>query len=867
VKTSTRLLLLLLAWPASHALAADPEGVDFTRDVRPILERSCWKCHGPEKQKGRLRLDLRAGALVVGDSGSRAIVPGKADESELIRRVEAEDAEVRMPPKSNPLSRDETKILRSWIDRGADWPETVAATTNGRRAMEVTAEDRQHWSYRPLGRVDRPEVRDSDWCRTSIDRFVVASLEAKDIRPNAPADRRTLIRRLYFDLLGLPPSPAQVKAFVADPTTDAYEKLVDRLLASPHYGERWGRHWLDVARYADSDGLESDADRPTAYHYRDFVIRAMNDDMSYQTFVRWQIAGDEYQPDNPDALAATGFLAAAPTEVLTVPMEEEKLRFRFNELDDMAVTTASAFLGLTLGCARCHDHKYDAIPTRDYYRLQCAFTTTKRDEALLVPRAESARYREQTTRWKEQFTAVQNTLNAWLTEQKKPHAASLRSAKIDALAIDEEAKSLLKEQPDSEAGKRLAKKHAKVLEISDDDYRRIFSDENRRRWDTLKEELEVVKRSEPQRPPTALAIVDREATPEPTWLLDRGDFYAKKERLQVGFLTVLTGSRSPEDFWRAARREVASDRSTAQRRALADWMTDAEQGAGALLSRVMVNRVWQHHFGEGLVRTVGDFGVRGERPSHPELLEWLAHEFVEGGWRLKRLQRLILTSAAYMQDTTFDADRAAKDPDDRLLWRRRPRRLESECLRDAVLAVSGTLNPEPFGPAYKPPIPAEAMLARNTKDPYPKDARDTESTRRRTVYMFHKRVVQHPLMQAFDGPDAVVSCGRRNITTVAPQALALLNDTFLRDRAADLARRLLSECDAAPEAWVTRGFELALSRPPSATERPASVQFLETQRLRRAARDASRTPDEQRLQALTDFAQTLFSLNEFLYVD
>jgi uncharacterized protein DUF1553 len=458
-------------------------------------------------------------------------------------------------------------------------------------------------------------------------------------------------------------------------------------------------------------------------------------------------------------------------------------------------------------------------------------------------------------------------LKTWLTEQKKPHAVPLRNAKIDALAISDLDKSLLKEQPDSEAGKKLAKQHEKALVISDDDYRRAFSDAERRQWNALKEETEIVKRSEPQRPPTALAIVDSQATPEPTWLLERGDFYAKKELLQVGFLTVLTGSKSPEDYLSEARREIAPDRSTGQRRALADWIADVDQGAGALLARVMVNRVWQHHFGEGLVRTVSDFGVRGERPTHPELLEWLAHGFVEGGWRLKPLHRLIVTSAVYMQDTSYDADRAAKDPENRLLWRRRARRLEAESLRDAVLSVSGTLNLEPYGPAYKPPIPPEAMLARNTKDPYPKDARDTESTHRRTVYMFHKRVVQHPLMQAFDGPEAAVSCGRRNITTVAPQALALLNDTFLRDRAADLARRLMAEGGPGPEDWVARGFELALSRPPNSAERSASVQFIETRIGRRSARDKSRSPDEHRLRALTDFAQALFSLNEFIYVD
>jgi Protein of unknown function (DUF1553)/Protein of unknown function (DUF1549) len=593
----------------------------------------------------------------------------------------------------------------------------------------------------------------------------------------------------------------------------------------------------------------------------------MNDDMSYRTFVRWQIAGDEYEPDNRGALSATGFLAAALTEVLTVPMEEEKLRFRFNELDDMAVTTASAFLGLTLGCARCHDHKYDAIPTRDYYRLQCAFTTTRRDEALLVTRAEAAKYREQASQWGEQVKVAQDRLNDWLTEQKKRHAAPLRNAKIDALAISVEGKALLKAQPDSKAGKQLARQHENALTISDDDYRRAFSDEQRRQWDALEEALEAIKRSEPKRPPTALAIVDKQVTPEPTWLLDRGDFYAKKDLLKVGFLTVLTGSRSPEDYWNAARREIASDRSTGQRRALADWITDADQGAGALLARVMVNRIWQHHFGEGLVHTVGDFGVRGERPTHPELLEWLAYKFVEGGWRMKPLHRLILMSAAYMQDTTYDADRATRDADFRLLWRRRPQRLEAEGLRDAVLSVSATLHPQLFGPAYKPRIQPEAMLARNTTNPYPKDARDTASTRRRTVYMFHKRVVQYPLMQAFDGPDAAVTCGRRNVTTVAPQALALLNDSFLRDRAADLARRLLAESDPTSEAWVTRGFEMAVSRPPSDAERTASVQFLETQIRRRSARDKSQAPDEHRLRALTDFAQALFSLNEFIYVD
>jgi hypothetical protein len=804
--------------------------------------------------------------MATADSGKKPITPGRPRESELIRRVESSDPEERMPPKSEPLSSQQIQTLRKWIDQGAIWPENESAPAAGRREMVVTDEDRRHWAYRPLQDVSHPAVRDATWCRTPLDRFIVAALEARGIRPNAPADRRTLIRRLYFDLLGLPPAPDEVAAFVANPRPTAYQELVERLLASPRYGERWGRHWLDVARYADSDGLESDADRPNAYHYRDFVIRALNDDISYQQFVRWQLAGDEYEPDNPHARAATGFLTGAITEVLDVPMEEEKLRIRFNELDDMAVTTVSAFLGLTLGCARCHDHKFDAIPTRDYYRLQCAFTTTARDNTLLTTRAEAASYREREIQWQQRQKTAQGKLSNWLDEQKKPHTEKLRNAKIDALKISDAEKLLLKEQFDSEKGKKLAKQHEKALALSDNDYRPLMTDEQRRRTDVLKKELESIQRSRPLSPPTALAIIDKKPEPEPTWLLDRGDFYAKKELLRVGFLTVLTGARPPEDFWTAARRHT-SGHSTGQRRALADWITDVEHGAGALLARVIVNRVWQHHFGEGLSRTVSDFGVRGEPPTHPELLEWLSHEFVAGGWRLKALHRLIVTSAAYMQATTFDPAHQAIDPDNRLLWRRRPQRLEAETLRDTVLFVGGALNPEPFGPAFKPPIPAEAIQARNTKDPYPKDLVDSQATRRRTVYMFHKRVVQHPLMQAFDGPDAAVSCGRRATTTVAPQALALLNDTFFRDRAVDLSRRLLAEVGPNPEDIVKRGFQMVTSRPPNDAELAESVRFIKGQLERRRARESSQSVEEVRAYAVADFCQALFSLNEFIYVD
>jgi hypothetical protein len=486
---------------------------------------------------------------------------------------------------------------------------------------------------------------------------------------------------------------------------------------------------------------------------------------------------------------------------------------------------------------------------------------------LLVNRADAARFREQESQWNARLKAAQSKLDAWLAAEKEPHTGALRNARIDRLPVADTEKKLLKEQPDSDAAKRLAKKHEKALKVSDDEYRRVFTEAARAQWAALEKELEAVRRSRPQAPPTALAVVDKKPEPEPTYLLDRGNFNSKKEQLQVGFLTVLTGDRTPEDYWADARRQIPAGHSTGQRRALADWITDTDNGAGALLARVIVNRVWQHHFGEGLVRTVGDFGVRGEPPTHPDLLEYLAHEFVAGGWRLKPLHRLILRSSAYTQATTFDPARAKVDPDDRLLWRRRPQRLEAEVLRDAILAVSGTLNPQPFGPAFKPPIPREAMQARNAKDPYPLDARDTPETRRRSVYMFHKRVVQHPFMQAFDAPDSAVTCARRDNTTVAPQALALMNDAFVRDRAADFARRLIADRGGKPEAWVAWAFSLALSRGPSATENAASLEFINRQIERRAARDKSAAPAEVQVQALADFCQTLFGLNEFTYVD
>ena len=833
---------------AAFALASEA-APDFQREVRPILEQHCFKCHGPEKQKGSLRFDSKESAFKKGDSGEVAIVPHNAAKSRLIQLVTSQKDDEWMPPKGDRLSRNEIDILKDWINSGADWPVEVSPAQVARAEMQVTDEDRAHWSFRPLKLKGRTKA--------GVDRFVNARLKKAGLRMQPQAEPRKIARRIYFDLIGLPPTPEQIDKFVTSFEANretAVSALIDELLASPHYGERWARHWLDVARYADSDGQESDADRLTAYHFRDFVIRSFNDDLPFDKFVRWQIAGDELEPDNPLAVSATGFISAGPRAVLPPNLlEEERIRERFNELDDIISATGVAMMGLTTGCARCHDHKYDPIPRRDYYRMMSAFNAGERGEAPLVPLAEARAHREKEAQWKKEFKEVEKRRNAAL-KIWKDHETKLRHAAIDKLEISTEEKTLLKNKPDDGKAKELAKKWADALKVEEKQILAGFSKEEAAEYDASDKAFKEVKAREPAALPTVFSYIDAGPKPRETFLLARGDFRAKSEPVRLGFLTALTRGMTAEDYWMRARLRSLRDDTTQQRRAMAEWMTDLDHGAGALVARVIVNRIWQHHFGEGLVRTVNDFGARCDPPTHPELLEWLTAEFVKSGWRIKTLHRLIMNSAVYLQDTSYDEAAAKVDPDNRLLWRRRPMRLESEILRDSMLAVSGTLNSEMFGPAVKAPITPEAIQARNMKDPYPKDIKDSHATRRRSIYLFHKRVVQQPLMQAFDGPDAQASCGRRENTTVAPQALALLNDTIVRATAIAFAEKA-RDCSTA---W-----RAALGREPTKAELEASAQFVKDQTDKRTARGEK---DAAKL-ALADFCQALFAANEFIYID
>lgn len=737
--------------------------VDFVTDVQPIFREHCFECHAGEVTEGELNLGVKAMAMKGGESGL-AILPHDSLASPLIHMIAGIDDDRLMPPDGNPaLTSRQIGILRAWIDQGAEWPAgTDVVDPRFDRA-------RQHWAFQRLAKVLPPAMDKADpWPRNEIDVFVQQKLRQHQLVPSMPATPRALVRRLYFDVVGLPPTPAQSSEFVTQYQVNpvlATTDLVEHLLNSPQYGERWARHWLDVARYADSDGQESDRDRPHAYRFRDFVIRAFNDDMPYDKFVRWQIAGDEYEPDNDEAVAATGFLTAGPSMKLQDTfLERERLFNRYNELDDVVSTLGSGLLGLTFGCARCHDHKYDAFSAREYYQLLRVF-----------------------------------------------HSGDRITAKLPS---------------------------------GDDGF--FFQD-----FDT---------------------------NVRTTWLFRRSDFYDREIEVQLGFPEILSAERDAASYWENARATIGKPKSTLQRRALADWITDAEHGGGALLARVLVNRIWQHHFGQALVRTPGDFGVRGEAPTHPELLEYLTYDFVANGWKVKRLHRKILTSAVWQQasssrqrsvpgaqpsraESTRDASQV--DPQNRLLWKMTPQRLEAEALRDAMLAISGTLNLQANGPGFKPFIQPEANLARNIQGgDYPQDARDDASTRRRSVYMFHKRLVQYPLFQAFDRPDLMVSCSRRQNTTVAPQAMAILNDRFVRAVAQDFAKRLLASGDDLRHV-VQESFELAFARPATPTELATCVSFIQNQEEARQSRNEAAT----RLEAVADYCHSLFGLNEFIYVD
>ncbi len=824
----------------------DPGAALFATRVRGILEARCLECHGPLKQRSGFDLSSRDLLLKGGEIGV-GVISGDPGASTLMKMLRHE-TDPHMPYKEEPLAPEEIAAIAEWVRLGAPYTETLhAAAEKAGAELAVTDADRTFWSFRPLARAEPPTVSNVGWTRNPVDNFVLAKLDENRIAPSDEADRRTLIRRVSFDLTGLPPTPEETAAFELDNRADAYERLVDRLLASPQYGERWGRHWLDVARYADSAGYEFDAERPTAYHYRDFVISAFNEDMPFDQFVRWQLAGDEYAPDNPAALAATGFCAAGPN----IDNQETELNF-YDELDDMASTTASAFLGLTMACARCHDHKYDPIPSRDYYRMLSAFTTTKRYDVLLTSREERNAYLAKKREWDRELGQAKRAEGQLL----EPFRRQVRLVKIDALDISDRDKAVLKSTGDEDKAERqrLSDAFNSQLKVEREDLTPLMDAAQIQTWETLRAAVAAVEARPPKSPQTALAITDKKTEPATSYFLARGNPDLKGEEVTLGFLQVLPGGDAQEFAPARYRREDGE--TTYQRTALAEWLTDVENGAGRLTARVIVNRLWHHHFGRGIVGTPNDFGMQGDRPTHPELLDWLATELIADGWKLKPIHKVIVTSAAYRQSSAHDAGKDAVDPNNLYLWRREPLRLEAEAIRDSMLAVSGCLNATMFGPPIHPFMHPDAIATGSTNK-WPKDVVDGPETWRRSVYINIRRSVLMPMMQSFDAPDATASCSRRNNTTVPTQSLAMMNSEFVSDQSVRFAERVMADAGEEIRNQVAHAYTLALARPASRLEIERGEAFL---------REQTEARGEYEI-ALADFCQVLLSLNEFVYVN
>jgi hypothetical protein len=809
-----------------------PEKIDFRRDVVPILEARCFACHRGAAATASYRLDLRA-ELLGETTGKPLVIIGKSGDSRLIHAVTGKTPGKLMPRKGPPLTGREIGILRAWIDQGLAWDDHLFPA----------ALKSDHWAFQPINVPPIPKVPNPAWVRTPIDAFIVAKHVEKGLSASRAADPRTLIRRLHLDLTGLPPSPDEVAQFETawhetstksqavrsqTPTRSqagAWERVVDQLLASPHYGERWGRHWLDVARWAESEGYESNHLRSFAWRYRDWVVQSFNRDLPFADFVRQQIAGDELSPYADEHLIATGFLAAARLS----SNEEDRPRQRNDIYVDIVNTTASAFLGLTVQCAQCHNHKFDPITARDYYRLMGFFVKGQPGNLGLRDPKLWAEYESRKPKGYDAALQTRDELYEAARQRKIEEVRkSLTPQQKKALALPSEERT-----PNEE---KIARAADLLFQFSSGNIERALSAGEKKRYDDVKQAVLEMEKGMLEKPQT-WGFYSPATSPHQTTVLPMKGFYPlqhePKELARARPYLFEAGDVHRPAFavdvgWPSCFGPMPSGAADkTPRRALAHWLTDKNQ---PLTARVYVNRIWQYHFGRGLVATASDFGVKGARPTHPELLDWLASELLRTG-STKHLHRLIVLSNTYAQASTGNAPNAKTDPDNHYLWRWQPRRLEAEAIRDAYLAVAGELDRRVGGPS----VPAN------------------DKSLRRGLYLLQKREAPPPLQALFDGPIAMTeSCARRQVTTVALQPLYLLNSEFSVQRAEALARRVerLAGGDRAKQ--IAAAYRLALGRQPDAKERALAERFFE-----RAASS----------NALAHYCQVILNLNEFVYLE
>jgi Protein of unknown function (DUF1549)/Protein of unknown function (DUF1553)/Planctomycete cytochrome C len=895
--------LSVLAGYSSRASEQPPEQEDQQRIARQavaILQTRCVVCHGMDKESG---LDLRTReGLLKGGSRGAAITPGDADESLLYRFVAGEE-KPRMP-MGEELSEYQIGLLKQWIDKGAIWEDGEARGEGDKEKVyaaskPITDEQRNYWAFRKPSRPQIPKVKNRSWVRTPIDAFILAKLEEKGLQPSPRADKRTLIRRVTFDLTGAPPTPEEINAFLADRSPQAYERVVKRLLASPRYGERWAQHWLDVVRFGETNGFELDAEREQAWRYRDYVVKSLNNDKPYDRFITEQIAGDELDPNNFEMRVATGFLRAGPQHV--VAGNQDLAVNRQEWLTEVMFGVGNGIMGLTVGCARCHDHKFDPIPQADFYRLQAFFAASDNYDFKRPTKEQEQAYLAAVKAHKEKLKPILDQIAA-IEKPYKEKLTAAKRAKLEPLFADALAKE---EKLRSAEEKRLAKEAQSMLEIKWNELVATLSPEDREKRAALRRQMHDIDLYAPDPLPKALAVADTLNPTPPINILKGGDPHRVGDEAPPRFPSVMLPKDAPPEA-EIEPVQIGEFKSTGRRLALARWLTRPDN---PMTARVMVNRLWHYHFGRGVVATPNDFGRNGQQPTHTELLDWLAVEFMNPtwkvgdwatgrlgdgannpqsairnpqsqGWSLKRMHELIVLSNAYQQSSAIDDAKAKIDPDNKLLWRMNRQRLDAEEIRDAVLAVSGELTEQLGGPSIKVPLEPEVYDTIFTE--YEPDNLwpihpDPRQHTRRSLYLVRKRNVRLPLLVAFDAPDLMGVCGARQVSVHALQSLTLMNSEFMLRQSRELAGRLFKEAGGDERAMISRLYEFTLAREPRLDELRLTQSFLKGQaavirdRIARGEtvsklEDLPKGVDEATAAAWVDLCLATMNLNEFVYV-
>ena len=798
---------------------------DFDRDIAPVLAKHCLQCHGATvKMSG---LDLRTvESMAQGGAKGPAIVRGRAADSLIAKRI----ADRSMPMGPVKVSGADAKLLGAWIDAGAP-------VGSGATALAA----KQHWAFVPPHRPAEPAVRGVSWIvRTPVDAFLLSRMQAAGVRPVPPTDKATWLRRVFLGLIGLPPTLEEQKAFLADSSDSAYNGVVDDLLSRPQYGERWARRWLDVVRYAESNGYERDGTKPNAWRYRDWVIDAFNKDKPYDRFVTEQLAGDELPDSNAETQIATTFLRLGTWD----DEPAEPLQDRFDQLDDIIGSTSAAFMGVTLRCARCHDHKFEPFSQRDYYRTLAVFDPLKRpqrdraefDRLVGTPK-EIATYEAAKQKADEGVAELDRKIERTRQDVIKRLLKARKENRVEAdVSFLDHVEAVLAFAVPVD---RRNKEQKKLVEQFQGRLDKVIVEQAQEGERTSlagwRAEKDSINAARPQEPPRAYIWEEDPSTPTTTRVLTRGNPRTLADEVEPGIPAAL-GSADVSSI-------VATAKTTGRRLWFARWLTRPDN---PLAARVIVNRIWQAHFGEGLVPSENDFGVAGQAPSNPELLDWLATELVRSGWSIKHIQRLIAKSSAYRLSSAWNEANGKVDAANSMLWRWTPRRLDAEVVRDSALHVSGKLNPKPGGPSVFPTLP-KAVLAGQSRPGLGWGESSESEASRRSVYIFVKRSLAVPELEVLDSPDTTASCEQRPVSTTGPQALIFLNGTFTHSQAKHLAARVAADAGPDPRERVIMLYRLALGRSPSARETGDALAYL------------SGNP------AIEGFALVLLNSNEFFY--